>query len=68
MLALDARGRNLGWNDWIKAQSEKFPQFKEIFQWVKDVGNGLRPPVPQGVELDPWMQVIQEYGSTPKPS
>ena len=66
--ASDARGRNLDWNGWMKTQLEKYPQFKEIFQWVQDAGNGLTPPVPQGVELDPWMRVIHEYGSTPKPS
>jgi len=64
--ASDARGRNLDWNGWMKTQLEKYPQFKEIFQWVQDAGNGLTPPVPQGVELDPWMRVIQEFGSNAK--
>jgi len=65
--ASDARGRNLDWNGWMKTQLEKYPQFKEIFQWVQDAGNGLTPAVPQAVELDPWMRVIQEYGSNQKP-
>lgn len=65
--ASDAKGQNLGWNEWMKTQMEKHPQFKVVFQWVLDAGNGMKTPIPQEVELDPWMRVIQEYGSGSNP-
>lgn len=61
--ASDAKGIPLDWNGWMREQMEKYPQFKETFQWVLDVGNGNSLGDPKTLVLDPWMRVIQEYRS-----
>jgi hypothetical protein len=59
--AIDAKGNQMDWNGWMKAEIEKYPQFKETFQWVLDAGSGTSLGDPKTVVLDPWMRVIQEY-------
>ena len=61
--ASDAKGTQLVWDGWMREQMEKYPQFKEIFQWVLDAGNGNSLGDPKTLVLDPWMRVIQEYRS-----
>ena len=61
--ASDAKGTQLVWDGWMREQMEKYPQFKEIFQWVLDAGKGNPSGDPKLLLLDPWMRVIQEYRS-----
>jgi tetratricopeptide (TPR) repeat protein len=61
--AIDAKGTPLDWNGWMKEEIEKYPQFKEVFQWVLDAGNGTSLGDSKALVLDPWMRVIQEYRS-----
>ena len=59
--AIDAKRSPLDWNGWMKEEIEKYPQFKDIFQWVLDAGNGTSLGDSKTLVLDPWMRVIQEY-------
>jgi hypothetical protein len=61
--AIDAKGTRLDWNGWMKEEIEKYPQFKEVFEWVLDAGSGTSLGDPKALVLDPWMRVIQEYRS-----
>jgi hypothetical protein len=61
--AATAKGEKLDWNLWMKEQLEKYPQFRETFQWILDAGNGSSLGDQKTIVLDPWMRVIQEYQS-----
>ncbi len=63
--ANDAQGGGrMDWNKWMAEQTERFPEYRDIFSWVKDQGNGIRSEnVPDAVSSDPWVRVLTAFAS-----
>ncbi|MEY4381931.1 MAG: hypothetical protein RJA92_1311 [Bacteroidota bacterium] len=53
--AYEAKNEKFNWTDWMDAQKNKFPQFKETFNWVLAQANNNKTE--EGNE-DPWKRVI----------
>jgi beta-glucanase (GH16 family) len=56
--AYEIKNEKFNWNEWMETQKNKFPQFKETFNWVLSKANNNAEN--SNSNEDPWMRVIQE--------
>lgn len=58
--AKDAKGNANDWNKWMQVQQDKFPQYKEAFEWVTEAAHNQLTKG-KNFSNDPWMRVIYAY-------